>query len=307
MRVSARWMALLVSLAAMLPPYGHGHLDESSVEMRYARLQDVEDRTAGDARERARQMTLAFDRDLAAEYSRERLASASDHQLEQLFQAASRVVFYAHEPAHAALLQRAAQALDARSKLTDEHRHDLYRAWVVTRNFDAANALARSHPDPELQVLPSIPAVEDPGPGRVVVWDPAEGAQALSARIVDRDAPARVVVLSHPRCGFSRRAIAAIEADPALSARLRDALWLAPPNGSLDLHDIQAWNRQHPDARLRYAVAMRDWPQFDSWATPVFYFMREGRVVATVTGWPKEGRARELHQAFARMDGREDP
>ena len=52
---------------------------------------------------------------------------------------------------------------------------------------------------------------------------------------------------------------------------------------------------------------MRDWPQFDSWATPVFYFMREGRVVATVTGWPKEGRARELHQAFARMDGREDP
>ena len=111
MRVSARWMALLVSLAAMLPAYGHGHLDESSVEMRYARLQDVEDRTAGDARERARQMTLAFDRDLAAEYSQERLASASDRQLEVLFQAASRVVFYAHEPVHAALLQRAAQPL----------------------------------------------------------------------------------------------------------------------------------------------------------------------------------------------------
>ena len=249
MRVSARWMALLVSLAAMLPAYGHGHLDESSVEMRYARLQDVEDRTAGDARERARQMTLAFDRDLAAEYSPERLASASDRQLEVLFQAASRVVFYAHEPVHAALLQRAAQALDARSKLTHEHRHDLYRAWVVTRNFDAANALARSHPDPELQVLPSIPAVEDPGPGRVVVWDPAEDAQALSARIVDRDAPARVVVLSHPRCGFSRRAIAAIEADPALSARLRDALWLAM--GPLYRHEkSQLWSMVADPAAL---------------------------------------------------------
>src|SRR5690606_2730730 len=144
----------------------------------------------------------------------------------------------------------------------------------------------RAHPELQLEPLPRLPARGDVGSGQVVVWRPADDARALSAHVVERDALS-VVVLSHPRCGFSQRAIAAIEADPVLAARLGDALWLAPPNGSLDLSDIQAWNRAHPGAQLSYAVAMRDWPQFDSWATPVFHFMREGKVVATVTGWPR--------------------
>ena len=278
-----------------------------SIEANHKQLKEIEESTRDDARERARQMTEAFDRDLAEAYAPERLATASDEELEELFQAANRVVFYAHGPAHAVLLQRTAQSLETRSKLTDEHRRDLYRAWVVTRQFDNANALARAHPGLQLQALPPVPTADAPGAGRVVVWRPADDAEALSAQVVEQDVPTHVVVLSHPRCGFSQRAIAAIEADPVLSARLGHALWLAPPNGSLDLRDVQAWNRAHPGARLSYAVAMGDWPQFDNWATPVFYFMREGRVVATVTGWPRAGRARELHDAFALMDAREDP
>ncbi len=294
--------------AGMVADTGAGEAAVStSIKTHHDRLKGVEESTRDDARERARRMTETFDRDLAAAYTPERLATASDEELEELFQAANRVVFYAHGPAHAVLLQRTAQSLETRSKLTDEHRRDLYRAWVVTRQFDNANALARAHPGLQLQALPSVPTADAPGAGRVVVWRPADDAEALSAQVVEQDVPTHVVVLSHPRCGFSQRAIAAIEADPVLSARLGHALWLAPPNGSLDLRDVQAWNRAHPGARLSYAVAMGDWPQFDSWATPVFYFMREGRVVATVTGWPREGRARELHDAFALMDAREDP
>lgn len=252
-------------------------------------------------------MVEMFDRDLGAFYAPDRLSMASDADLEELFQAANRVVFYAQEARHALLLQRTADALETRSGLTDKHRRDLHRAWVATRRFDDANAMARAHPELQFELLPPLPTGSDVAPGQVVVWHPADDSRVLSARAVEQGGQMRVVVLSHPRCGFSRRAIAAIEADPVLSSRLRDALWLAPPNGSLDLHDIQAWNRAHPDARLSYAVAMRDWPQFDSWATPVFYFMREGKVVATVTGWPKEGRARELHQAFAQMDAVKNP
>jgi len=303
MRTCAPWAGWLLVLAVLLP----AQAGESSIAARHARLQDVEKQTAGDDRARARAMSEAFDRDLGAAYSAERLAAASDDDLEQLFQAANRIVFYAHAPRHAVLQQQAANAMEARSTLTDKHRRDLYRGAVVTRRFDDANALARAHPALQLQVLPAVPTADAPGAGKIVVWRPADDAEALSTQIVEQDASTRVVVLSHPRCGFSQRAIAVIEADPVLSARLREALWLAPPNGSLDLRDVQAWNRTHPGARLSYAVAMRDWPQFDNWATPVFYFMREGRVVATVTGWPKEGRARELHRAFAQMDAREDP
>lgn len=304
---SLRAIVVLATLLAILLVNAPVHADTGSDASGLQRLQAIEEQTVGNERERARQMTDVFDRSLQDAYAPHRLSSASDSELEARFQAANRVVFYAHEPRHAALLARTADMLETRLLLTDEHRRDVYRSWVVTRGFEQANALARVHPALQLPVLPPVPAAGDLAAGQVAVWQPADTAETLSAQIVDRDAPRRVVVLSHPRCGFSQRAIAAIEADPALSARLRDALWLAPPSGSLDLADIQAWNRAHPDARLSYAVAMRDWPPFDSWATPVFYFMREGRVVATVTGWPKEGRARELHQAFAQMDALEDP
>ena len=304
---SLRAIVALVALLAIPLVNAPVHADAGSGDFGLSRLQAIEEQTVGNERERARQMTDAFGRSLQDAYAPHRLSSASDSELEALFQVANRVVFYTHEPRHAALLARTADMLEARSLLTDAHRRDVYRGWVVTRGFEQANALARAHPALRLPVLPSVPAAGDATAGQVVVWRPADDAETLSAQPVDLDAPTRVVVLSHPRCGFSQRAIAAIEADPALSVRLRDALWLAPPNGSLDLSDIQAWNRAHPDARLSYAIAMRDWPQFDSWATPVFYFMREGRVVATVTGWPKEGRARELHQAFAQMDALEDP
>nr|WP_298126527.1 hypothetical protein [uncultured Pseudoxanthomonas sp.] len=303
MRATVAFAALLAMALANAPVHAAPGAGASGLQ----RLQAIEEQTVGNERERARLMTDFFDRSLRDAYVSLSLSSASDGELESLFQAANRVVFYAHEPRHAALLARTADMLETRSLLTDKHRRDLYRGWVVTRRFEQANALARAHPALQLPVLPPVPAIDDAAAGQLVVWRPADAAESLFAQAVDQDALTRVVVLSHPRCGFSQRAIAAIEADPALSARLHDALWLAPPNGSLDLADIQAWNRVHPGARLSYAVAMRDWPQFDSWATPVFYFMREGRVVATVTGWPKEGRARELHQAFAQMDELEDP
>lgn len=306
MRLLARGVGRLIVLAVLLPGQVQAQAEDAPAAARHAALQDVEKRTADDARERAREMSEAFDRDLGAFYAADSLSTTSDDDLEQLFQAANRVVFYAQEVRHARLLQRSAAVLEARSRLTDKHRRDLYRAWVVTRRFDEANALARAHPALQLEPLPPLPTGVGVMPGQVVVWRPAEAAGALSTHIVEQD-KLRVVVLSHPRCGFSQRAIAAIEADPVLSARLGDALWLSPPSGSLDLSDVQAWNRAHPGARLSYAVAMRDWPQFDNWATPVFYFMRGGKVVATVTGWPTEGRARELHQAFAQMDAMIQP
>ena len=106
-----------------------------------------------------------------------------------------------------------------------------------------------------------------------------------------------MVVISHPLCHFSRNAMAAIEADPALSKAMARSLWLAPVDRKLNLEVIRQWNGEHPEHPMVIAFDRAEWPDFDSWSTPMFYFLRDGKLVSVVEGWPSEGNKEALLKA----------
>ena len=114
---------------------------------------------------------------------------------------------------------------------------------------------------------------------------------------------AYIVAVSHPMCGPSRRAMAAIEADAGLARIFRgNAHWIAPADRRLHLDVLRAWNQDHPLTQFAVAWRRDEWPQIDHWATPTFYFFARGDLVAKVSGWPDEGRHEEL-MAAARAAG----
>jgi hypothetical protein len=95
-----------------------------------------------------------------------------------------------------------------------------------------------------------------------------------------------IVVIGHPQCHFSRDAVAAIEADPRLTAIFaRHARWLMPQDGRMQPRRVAAWNATHPLARMSYIYRQRDWTVIDTWSTPTFYFFRNGRQVGKLIGW----------------------
>lgn len=47
-----------------------------------------------------------------------------------------------------------------------------------------------------------------------------------------------------------------------------------------------------------FAYDLGEWPMIDDWATPIFYFLRDGRLVAKVIGWPRGGRVAGLETAI---------
>lgn len=56
-----------------------------------------------------------------------------------------------------------------------------------------------------------------------------------------------------------------------------------------------------PRLPIAFSARREDWPFVDDWSSPTFYFLRQGKLVAKVTGWPKEGRRAEFSAALHQL------
>lgn len=190
-----------------------------------------------------------------------------------------------------------------RSAASEQDLVDFHGALVAARRWDEARDFARRFPEAPMETLPGVrmgdglqhgPYYLRPLPAENVVVRESLGAgKGLS-----------LVVVSHPDCGYSRAAMAAIEANPALGDALpANRLYLAPTFGKLRFARVAQWNARHPAFSHVLVDRPADWTFVSNWATPQFLFLRDGKVVEAVTGWPGEAQI-ELLTAAARRAAR---
>lgn len=246
---------------------------------------------SGSARTRA--IVQAHGELFGDERNRATLDGVTDSNLDLLFQAAREVEFYTGEMSHVLEMMRLHEELESRGIAEGQHRADLYGALIHARLFDRARTFERAHPTQGLEKLPEVRQAADAGGAGPTVWTISPDARLLTARALDLRGPATIVVVSHPTCHFSRGAAAAISDDAVLGPVFaRHARWLVPPGHRLDFELMQQWNRQHPRAPVSLVVERYDWPMFDDWATPTFYFFKGGALTRKVSGWPLDGAGR---------------
>ncbi|MCK7594024.1 hypothetical protein [Pseudomarimonas salicorniae] len=212
------------------------------------------------------------------------------------FEAAYLALFYSPKSAHLEDLQRAFAGLESQGAPTDAQIENLHVSLVRMRRFDAADALAARHPEAGLEPLPGRSPVTELPPGQRLAWRVEAGTDSQRLQAVGLPAPSDgILVSSHPHCGPSQRAAEAIAADPQLAALFaRHATLLVHQAGRFAAAEEGAWRPGGVTLPLNWVHREADWPEVDSWATPVFYFLRDGQVVATVSGWSKEGQREAL-------------
>ena len=195
-------------------------------------------------------------------------------------------------------MSRVLDRLVANGAASDLHFSELFEAHVLTRSFDRAAEVYARHRTPAMERLPVVVLGDippDQGPTELVVSD---DGREITRRIVTLPPGPHIIVVSHPLCHFSHNASVAIGEDAELSALFRaHAKWLAPVNGQLEADVIQNWNKANRDATVSIAYRAEEWPLIDNWATPTFYFFRDGRLQSKVTGWPAEGHHQQLRDA----------
>ena len=295
-----RWTSWLCIAGLAANPFAAwAQPQQPSAEERYDELIRAIDSEAERPRnERTALLGKIYD-ELFPRRSFDRLETISDEALDLTFKAAVNAVRLVGRPGYVRQAELAFDELQARQLALPSHFSYMQGVYVQMRMLDEAGRFHAQHPS---MGLAPIPAVRVPAPlpsGAPTAMTVSPDGRALVRHPVDLSGPARIVVVAHPRCHFSRNAMLAIEADPVLSQVFREsAMWLMPPDFRLEVDAVHRWNEAHPLTRLMLAYKVDEWPQLDYWGTPTFYFFQEGELEAKVTGWPKGGRREELLAAL---------
>ena len=197
-------------------------------------------------------------------------------------------------------LRLVVRELEIRSAMRPMDRRNVVDLLLMNGRVDEAKVAAQAVASTRGLVLPRLEPLATPAAAdaaRYWVWD--TGANVLRERAVDLSRGTHVVVISSANCHFCDELASALPKDPALSAAFRQhAIWISRPDGGFDLKAVQRWDRRHPQTPLVTVFDLAGWPHERTWATPQFYFMRDGVVVQTVRGY-QPSRVDEIRQGFA--------
>ncbi|HEV2538939.1 MAG TPA: hypothetical protein VGU03_04460 [Frateuria sp.] len=175
------------------------------------------------------------------------------------------------------------------------YRDEVY-AFIQARMFGRAQRVALEHPEAGISPIPEVTLAKgfrDDAPA-VLVWD-KKGNRFIAKNIDLRNF--RLVIVGHPLCHFTQRAVSDISNNNKLKQVTTGALWILPQDGTLDPTVIAQWNATHPAQPMAIAYLESKWPGFSYWGTPTFYFLKNGAVIRSVIGWPSNGNAGALIQS----------
>lgn len=267
---------------------------QASIGARYARFHAVEEASFGALTlKRARLVSAAYENEFG---TLPPLRRVDDGDLRLLFRAATSAQFYALDDRYTDAMLRLFNELERRRLGAPADGRDVFEALVASRRLVAASEFAARHPAASFE---SIPQVHDAvtKEAEPTVWR-LDGENRLERVGVDF-ATTRIIVVAHPSCHFTQHAVRDIEGDRDLATLFEQhALWVAPQRGRFDLDLFRDWNELHAGMPMTIAYKRSEWPGINGWETPTFYFLRQGRVVKVVTGWPDTGRRNELVEAM---------
>lgn len=255
---------------------------ESMLERRYDEFVLQETVPSPSPAERSTWVERRYDRLFGDAQTPESLRLASHTDLRLLKRAAEAVVFHAPSPTHIAQLRMDLAEMHRRGMASDKDYARLHQALITGRDFDAANTLARHHPEMGIPVIPTFRRAASPPPGQPTALTVDARTGTMARQSFDLSAPLRIVVVAS--CHFSRDAARAIRADAQLRSLFAgNAIWLASQNEQLDA--VSDWNREFPDQPIHIAWHDSEWSMLDSWAMPTFYLFRHGQLVTKFSGW----------------------
>lgn len=237
-----------------------------------------------------------------AAFEQATLGQRNDDDLRYLFRSADLVAFYTASPETVGDMVAAFVEMQQRGIAKPLDYQRMYQAFIGARMLSAASNFFASHHAMGLDALPTVREVPGIEPGAPTEWVVSPEAQELTREPSVWLGSARILVIGHPLCHFTQNAVRDIFADPQLGTLFAEhAHWLAPQDRQLKVGVFQQWNRDHPDAPMSIAYKASEWPLVDGWATPTFYFLRDGAVVTKVVGWPAAGNRDELRDALRRI------
>jgi hypothetical protein len=223
-------------------------------------------------------------------------------ELNLYFMAAELAAFHTKDAAYSNEMIQYELALEKQGSISDRRIRSVYMALIGARRFDDAKTWRSSHGLIDVMAIPVIRNEQTFAGKAPSAYLISQDQRILTRIYTEIDNGPNVIVVGHPNCHFSRNAVSDIESDLELKKRFSTHVkWIAPQDDNLDFEVFQEWNRTHIDSQFSIVHRWSEWPLIESWETPNFYFFNEGKLVAHVVGWPREGRKTEILSALKKI------
>ena len=298
-----QYLVQLVCCLIVLPAAVSSHAD--TLKERYSRFDsqikavmftDIADARKVDA------IAATFQQFHPEPITRERIKDLANDDLMLLLRATNDASFYGRDVGYVKQMLIVTEHLIVKKTITADQIKYQYDTFVRVRLFDDAQRWHKRFPTAAKTTLPTLIDDATIKSGEPSEWVIAADARVATRRRVDLNCDWMMVVVSHPLCGPSGRATKAIYADAALANRLKGRTkWVTPQDSNITIEIFQQLNIDYPDAPVSVVHIANEWPLEKFSSTPIFYFLREGKVVESFSGWPKEGNFEQLSAALARL------
>lgn len=280
------------------------------VEQSYKQLHSMQEQLiAAPWGKRSRMLDTRYQKVLGKyQADRGNLVTLSTKDLRLLFRAAAEMTFYTNDSDYLSAAERDLTILKSRNTKTTLEYTVLYRLYVRTRQFTKANALLDAHSSLDVTRLPPIKeevpdSTEDP----TVLSISGHDGTIVHKSFHMGNAP-QILVVAHPLCHFTQNAVRDLVRHPKVwQAIAQHSTWIAPQDGRIDIKAFQGWNGAIPQAQIDIAYRQSEWAMIDTWGTPAFYFLNEGKVVSKIDGWPDGGHIAEIVQDMRKLGLKVDP
>lgn len=288
------WVAVLYASAASAAP------GDAPADTLYGQLADLNARLRDENGQSRGEAVVRLYRRLTVDAHPCSQAAAEDFSNDDLFRATAFAELYSLEAADVDALGCLYRKLAAAGASTSWHAQAYAGALATVSRYAEANALRQRAAAPGLPVLPHLEVSRaDAGQG----WRMLSMQDRMHARVQawNPDAHrAHIVAVVHPACAFSVRALSEIEQRADLHWLRDNVLLVVPPDASLPLDGILAWNTAHPRLPMHPMYLRADWKALASLDTPTFYVVRDGQVLDSFDGWPNPEGVAALQAAISR-------
>jgi hypothetical protein len=263
----------------------------SRVERRFAKYLQAVNPAPGDTQaKRSNRAKRNYARWFAPLQNPHSLRTLGSHDLRLLFRATSSVALATFDAKYARDAYMDFSEMEKRHFAGPPDYEQMYETLVHSRQFAAAHKFYEDHSDADLAPFPAYrDEAKDIGKHTPTLLVVSATKHELIRRPVNLDKPAQVVILTDPHCEFCADFEATLQSQPKLRKALEQhSVWITPPGSVLEFDALQQWNKAHPRLRLNIMYSLQGWPMVKIIATPQFFFLRHGKLVAHEDGWGKD-------------------
>ena len=215
------------------------------------------------------------------------------------FKVAYTAFFYTNDKAYVDIMHRSFNILHQKRALLDEHLTKMYGAFIAARMFAEANSLSFEYKNIYNEVDMFV-VTSNNVHGRYPVWLLDPKSSILNKTSLQFNKELSIVVVVSLSCHFSQEFFNEIAQNAGLRHLFADkAFYLIPPENELNLQLVKKWNQAKPDLSVLFVDKWADWPEIETWQTPLFNFYWNGVFISSIAGWPKGG---SLNEIDARID-----